>query len=421
MSTPISPFQISIPDAQIDRLKQKLALTTWPDELEDAGWDYGAPLQDVQRLAAYWKDGFDWKRQEEKLNNELAHFRTAVEVDSFGPLDIHFVHQQSEELQSTAIPLLFIHGWPGSFLECSKLLPLLMTHREGSSDSSAPPAFHVVAPSLPNFGFSQGVKKRGFGLGQYAEVCHKLMLKLGYDEYVIQGGDWGGPISTVIRARYPSACKASHVNMALVGPPSFLETPLLAVQHAVTPYSESEKRGLERMQYMQNEGMGYMKEQATKPQTLGYALSDSPVGLLAWIYEKLHDWTDDYPWTDDEILTWISIYWFSTAGCAASLRIYYETQHDPTLNFSALSSVSTPTVPIGVTYMPKELVLPPKSWARGLGPIVFESEHAEGGHFAAWEKPELLAGDVQKMFGKQGGGAYAVIRGRDGYVGGNPA
>lgn len=197
-------------------------------------------------------------------------------------------------------------------------------------------------------------------------------------------------------------------------PPQLATNPILAVQHAVTPFSAREKADLERGRWFMADGSGYAYEQATKPQTLGYALHDSPVALLAWIYEKLHDWTDGYPWTEDEILTWVSIYHFSTAGPAASVRIYYETTHPDWLRRQRLSQW-IPNVKLGLAYFPRELSVVPRTWARTLGPVVFESEHDEGGHFAAWEKPEALVSDLKKMFGKNGG-AYGLINGQEGFA-----
>lgn len=185
-------------------------------------------------------------------------------------------------------------------------------------------SFNVVAPSLPNFGWSQGCVKKGFGLVQYAETCDQLMTQLGYSKYVTQGGDWGMMITRTIGLLYPQRCLASHINMVRASPPTFGKHPILALKHALTPYSAADKRGFERSEWFLNEGSGYRLLQSTKPQTIGYAWQDSPVALLAWITEKLHDWTDNYPWTDDEILTWVSMYYFSTAGPAASARIYYE-------------------------------------------------------------------------------------------------
>ena len=296
---------------------------------------------------------------------------------------------------------------PGNFLEVEKLLPLL----NGGGETS--PAFHIVAPSLPNFGFSDGVKRRGFGLCQYAETFHKLMQKLGYTDYVTQGGDWGCMITRTMGFLYPQHCKASHINMVRGGKPGWTSHPILALQHATTSYSARDLDGFARTKWFVEEGSGYRFEQETKPQTLGYALADSPVGLLAWIYEKLHDWTDDYPWSDDEILTWVSIYWFSTAGPAASLRIYYEA-----VNAKGMHRIRTqqwvPHVKLGLAHFPKEISVVPKTWGRTMGPVVFESENASGGHFAAHEKPECIARDLQQMFGK-GGGAYGVVEGKNGY------
>ncbi|KAI9839840.1 MAG: hypothetical protein M1819_000030 [Sarea resinae] len=402
----ITPYSINVPDEQLKKLKQKLELAEFPDELEETGWAYGAPLADIKRLAAYWKDGFDWRKAEKHLNT-FPQFTTPITVDAFkeDPLDIHFVHQTSPV--KGAIPLLFVHGWPGSFYEVLKLLPLL-----AKTDKDAP-AFHIVAPSLPNFGFSGVVKKKGFGLHHYAEVCHKLMLKLGYTEYASQGGDWGFYITRAIDLLYPEHVKASHMNLVFGHPPSFTSEPLQALKHAVTPYTEAEKAGLARSQWFVQEGSGYFLEQSTRPQTLGYSLTDSPVGLLAWIYEKLHDWTDSYPWTDDEVLTWISIYAFSTAGPAASVRIYYECYHQLRYGRTELEGW-IPTVPIGLSYFPKEVSVVPKSWGRTMGPVVYEAEYAAGGHFAAHEKPEDIAKDLKAMFGK-GGPTYGVVKGKAGY------
>lgn len=223
-------------------------------------------------------------------------------------------------------------------------------------------------------------------------------------------------ITRALGRYYPNNCKASHLNMIRGNPPKLTSQPLLALQHALKPYNEKERRGLERTNWFLKEGSGYRTEQGTKPQTLGYALADSPIGLLAWIYEKLHDWTDDYPWTDDEILTWISIYWFSTAGPAASLRIYYEAIHtnDPSDPSRDSTANWVPNVKLGLCYMPKELGVVPKTWGRTMGPVVYESEHDKGGHFAAWERPEVIVEDLRKMFGK-GGPCYGIVEGSKGY------
>ncbi|CAG8151977.1 unnamed protein product [Penicillium olsonii] len=383
------PYNISIADDGLKDLQQRLTLARLPTQLEADEqnlWDFGSPVSDVQRLVEYWKNGFDWRKAEAKLN-ELPQYQVQIPVDGFGTLDIH---------------------WPGSFIEVSKLLPLL----KGDENQ---PGFHVVAPSLPNFGFSSGVTRRGFGLAQYAEVLNKLMIKLGYDKYVTQGGDWGFWITRVIGHLYPEHCQASHINSVLARPPKFASNPLLALQHTLLPYSDREKKGLERSQWFDTEGFGYNKLQSTKPQTIGIALQDSPVALLSWIYEKLHDWTDSYPWTDDEVLTWVSIYWFSVGGPAASVRIYYETMHSGPIKGKSLDDLlGYVPVKLGIAHLPLEISVMPSTWAAVLGPLVRESEHTHGGHFAAWEVPTVIVEDLQAMFGKSGP-CYRIIEGKEGY------
>lgn len=399
------PFQISVPQEKVDSLKKKLLLAEFPDELEASEWDLGVPLAEMKRLTKAW-EAWDWRQAEHRLN-KIPQYHTGIKVNGFEELDIHFVWQKSGV--KNAIPLLFVHGWPGSFIEVQHILPLLA---QGGG-----PAFHIVAPSLPNYGFSEGVKKRGFGIAQYAESCHKLMLKLGYNEYVTQGGDWGFFITRAIGYFYPKHCKASHINMVRGYQPTFMKHPILALQHAITPYSAKVREGLKRSSWFAKEGRGYFTEQSTKPQTLAYALNDSPVALLAWIYEKLHDWTDSYPWTDDEVFTWISIYQFSRAGPGAAHRVYYEVEHtEPgpkTITGDQIGRYIS-NVKLGIALNPKELVVQPKTWARTLGDVVFESENDSGGHFYASEKPHLLARDLKTMFGK-GGGAYGVVKGKNGY------
>ncbi|KAJ6169152.1 hypothetical protein N7497_001995 [Penicillium chrysogenum] len=372
------PYKISVPDESLQDLQQRLALSKLATQLESSEqdpWDFGTPVKEI-------------------------------EVDGFGSLDIHYVHQINTN--KDAIPLVFSHGWPGSFIEVTKLLPML----KGDDDS---PAFHVVAPSLPNFGFSSGVTRRGFGLAQYAEVLHKLMIKLGYDQYVTQGGDWGFWITRTIGLLYPEHCKASHVNMVLANPPRFTENPWAALKHTLLPYNEREETGRKRNEWFEREGYGYNQLQSTRPQTIGAALDDSPVALLAWIYEKLHDWTDSYPWTDDEILTWISIYWFSAAGPAASVRIYYEAFHAGISGKSYKELISyVPRVKLGIAHLPREISIIPCSWAARLGPVVQQKEYSRGGHFAAWEVPDSIIQDLRAMFSKNGP-CYGIISGKDGY------
>jgi hypothetical protein len=259
---------------------------------------------------------------------------------------------------------------------------------------------------------NQTPSQKGFGLVQYAEICHKLMLALGYAEYVTQGGDWGYVITRTMGRTYRKHCVASHINMAIPSYPKPSQ-PLLFLRFMLTPFTPAERAGLERAKWFEKEGMGYFKAQSTKPQTIAYSQADSPVGLLAWIYEKLHDWSDSYPWTDDEVLTWVSIYVFSRAGPAAPSRQYYEAMHDPT-NMLLKAGVWLPEVKLGVSYFPKELAPMPKLWAHTMGPLVLQNEHEKGGHFAAWENPDALVSDLRAMFGKTGG-AYGVVKGKSGY------
>ncbi|KAK7685799.1 hypothetical protein QCA50_011145 [Cerrena zonata] len=384
------PFRIAVPDSELEYLRQKLALTRFPDELENVGSLHGPSLTDIKRLAQRWGSGFDWRAQEAKLNEELPQFTRDIDVDGFGTLNIHYVHKKSDVIG--AIPLLFSHGWPGNFLEVKKILPLLTSTTPGQ------PSFHVVALSLPGFGFSEAPKKQGFKLAQYAEVAHKLMLSLGYNEYVLQGGDWGYFITKTIATLYGNThAKAWHTNMpACTPPPDVSNVQSVSKAAGDFPHFLVQRRG---------------------PQTIGYSLTDSPVGLLGWIYEKLQAWTDNYPWEDDEVLTWISIYWFSRAGPTASLRIYYEVAGDNSRDFlDTLDPLRRPTnVPFGASRFPAEQGNVPREWTPYVGsPVVFEADHSAGGHFAAYEQPEALVGDLRKMFGK-GGGAFGVVTGKTGY------
>ncbi|KAF9242603.1 Alpha/Beta hydrolase protein [Melanogaster broomeanus] len=392
-----APFSIAVPDEKLVALRRKLALTDYPDELDDAGWKYGAPMSDIQRLVGRWKDGYDWRKYEAELNEELPMFTQDVEVHGFGSLNIHYVHKKSET--NNAAPLLFVHGWPGSFYEVRKILPLLTTV------SLEHPSFHVVALSLPGYGFSEAPRKQGFAQAQYAEVGHKLMLALGYDEYVTQGGDWGFVVTREIATLY-----AWHTNFPIAPPPTIFKNPFAYLTDLLSPISAEDKAGQERTAWMRRQGMGY------SPQTLGYALADSPVGLLAWIYEKLHHWTDAYQWDDDEVLTWVSIYYFSRAGPAASLRIYYEISDNHIIDPPSRDLYFPENVrPCFMSLLSRLLKSKLCRWARRAYRVVFESSHSSGGHFAAHEKPGELVMDLREMFGN-GGPAYGVVPGKTGYA-----
>ncbi|KAH8897917.1 alpha/beta-hydrolase [Thozetella sp. PMI_491] len=404
----ITPFTIAIPEERLQRLQQKLALTDLPDDTTGLGpgeqWSRGAPLSDIKRLLRYWQDVFDWRKTEAHLN-QFPQFTVDIEIEGFGNYQIHFVHQKSKI--PNAIPLLFIHGWPGSFIEVTKLVPHLV---EGGKEH---PAFDVVAPSLIDFGFSSASKKAGFQMDQHAEAYHKLMLSLGYNEYVIQAGDLGYLTSRHIAAKYGGThCKAYHINSAMPAEPTAGSHPEIYAKLQETPLSGAELAALGRGGVFLNEGNGYYKQLSTKPQTIGYSLTDSPVGLLAWLYEKLHDWADDYPWTDDEVLTWVSLYYFSTAGPVGPGNLYYANEHSNPVTFAAAQAYVD--VPLGIARFANDLVLLPKLWNQTLGPLVLETEYEKGGHFAAWECPNEIVGDLRTMFGR-GGGAGGCVTGRDGY------
>lgn len=411
MAKPVS-FKINIPDTELDVLRKKLELVRLPEEPRGYTAEQGVPLTEMEDLTEYWRTTYlpNWREHEAKLN-ELPMFTTNVTTQDFGDLNIHFVHQRSTV--PGAIPLLFVHGWPGGYFEVTKLLPLLTA---GGADT---PAFHVVAPSLPGFGFSDPVNKRGFNLRHHGEVCHKLMLSLGYSEYVAQGGDWGSLITRIMgRVHNNDGLKAVHNNFTFFAPVNLLYQPWRLLQMLVVPWTKLEWKGIKNAMAYVGSGNKYYEIQKTRPQTVAYVLNDSPIALLGYVYEKLQQWTDDYPWTKDEILTWISIYWFSKPGPGASVRIYFEAEN-PDLKGPGLKSDTNffawTKVPLGLTQFPKDIAGVPWAALRTLGNIVYDNWSQDGGHFAAWERPEFLASSLQQMFGKSGG-AYGVVSSADGYA-----
>ncbi|KAI6255099.1 hypothetical protein MCOR07_001072 [Pyricularia oryzae] len=409
MTSEVRPFKIAVPEGELTKLKCKLNAASFPpDTAFSDDWERGSPQADVKRLVARWKEGFDWRAAEAELN-KIPQFTTSVDVDGFGSIEMHFVHQRSQD--ENAIPLLFCHGWPGGFWEVRKLLPLL------TPQNVAEPSFHVVAPSHPNFGFSEEVAKPGFNGRKYAEAAHKVMLRLGYDKYVTQGGDWGYRITRALDLLYPENVLASHINMILADPPTLLQHPMLYLRALLTPHTAPEKAMLANVKKLMDKGMGYNLQQSTKPATIGFALADSPVALLAWQYEKLIGWSDDdYRWGDDEVLTWASLYVFSRPGPAASVRIYYE----DTLGDDGFGDASggikeskrwNGAVPLGLSSFPRDMGALISS-GRTLGPVVFERAHERGGHFPATERPEVLAGDLKDMFSLSPGGFGRAVQDR---------
>ena len=381
--TAIVPFEIHIPDADIADLKARLANARLPAQIPGTGWEYGTNATYLKELVDYWLNDFDWRAQEAELN-EFAQFKTNIDG-----LPIHFIHVRAEN--PDAMPLLITHGWPGSFVEFRKIIGPL-THPE-LYGGNAEDAFHVVIPSLPGFGFSGEPQERGYNPERMAHVLAALMQRLGYDHYGAQGGDWGAIINRVHAARYPERMIGLHSNFVLASPP---EDP--AIRAAV---SVEEKQARDaRAAFMLNE-VGYQQIQGTKPQSLGVALNDSPAGLAAWIVEKFHGWSDidqqsvnglDAKFTKDEILTDISVYWF-TASITASTRIYYENR-----NFPASEPTGYVTVPTAGAIFPAEIYITPRLWAEASYNIVRWTPMPRGGHFAAMEEPELLLEDVRAFF-----------------------
>lgn len=375
----IRPFTIAVPDSVLEDLQARLARTRLPDQIPGTGWTYGTDRAYMEELLAYWRDGFDWRAQERRLA-ALDHFVTTIDG-----VDVHFVHQRSE--RPDAVPLLLIHGWPGSFVEFAGIVGPLVDPAAHGGDAAD--AFHVVAPSLPGFGFSGKPAEPGWSPERMADALAALMDRLGYDRYGVQGGDWGGIIGRSLAGNYPEQVIGFHTNFILGGP-----APGADPSAGVTPEEQAHRQ--ERVEAFA-EGSAYQEIQGTKPQTLGWGLNDSPAGLAAWIVEKFHGWSDhagdvDEAFTKDELLTNITLYWV-TETITSSTRIYYESRHAPTRR-----PVAYVEVPTAGAIFPKEIYFTPRAWAEARYNIVRWTEMPSGGHFAALEEPELLVDDVRAFY-----------------------
>jgi pimeloyl-ACP methyl ester carboxylesterase len=375
VSEAITPFVLSIPQQDLDELRRRLTQTRWPDRETVDDWSQGAPLAKVQALCDYWRQRYDWRRCEARLNG-LGQYKTAVDG-----LGIHFLHVRSPH--PGALPLLMTHGWPGSVVEFLKVIgPLTDPVAHGGA---AADAFHVVAPSLPGYGFSDKPTNRGWGVPRIASAWIALMARLGYDRWVAQGGDWGAGVTTAIGVFRPPACSAIHLNMPLVYPER---------QDRVEP-TPQEQAALASMARYHEQESGYAKQQSTRPQSLGYGLIDSPAGQAAWIYEKMWAWTDNQGAPEDalsldEILDNIMLYWLPGTG-ASSARLYWE-------SFATFSS-SKLELPVGVSIYPREIFRASRRWAeRHITNIIHWNELDRGGHFAAWEQPELFVREIRDCF-----------------------
>jgi epoxide hydrolase len=369
--TQLRPFKIKIPQSQLDDLKARLALARFPDEETVDDWDQGIPLGYVQELTTYWRDTYDWRRCEAALN-DYPHF--LMEIDG---LDIHFMHIRSEN--PNARPIIMTHGWPGSILEFANVIAPL------SAD------YHLVIPSLPGYGFSGKPTKPGWDIPQIARAWDKLMRGLGYDRYFAQGGDWGAAVTDMIGQQNLGSCAGIHLNMVIARPdPATMDS-----------LTDREKAGLARMNWYQTKDNGYSTQHATRPQTIGYGLADSPVGQMAWILEKFHGWSDcanefgiSHPetvFTRDHLLDNVMIYWLNNAG-ASSARLYWQ-------SFRALLGDEV-HVPTGCTVAPFEIFAPSRRWAeKRFTNIVHWDEPKHGGHFLAMERPDTFVDQVRACFG----------------------
>jgi len=371
----IREFQIEVTDETLDDLKQRLSMTRWPNKETPEDWSQGIPLGYMKELCDYWQHKYDWRAREERLN-QFPQFITEIEG-----VDIHFIHLPS--VHENARPLIITHGWPGSVVEFHKVIePLVDPTAHGGNDEDA---FHVVVPSLPGYGFSGKPKNTGWGIEKIADVWAVLMARLGYDHYFAQGGDWGAMVTTHIGLQDKEHCDAIHLNMPVVTPDP----------KTMTELTPSEQASLMSMKFYQDWDSGYSKQQSTRPQTLGYGLVDSPSGQAAWIIEKFYQWTDcnghpENTISRDELLDNVMIYWL-TRSAASSARLYWESFKNPPQD--------EVVVPTGCSIFPKEIVRPSERWIRKrFTNLCYYNELNRGGHFAAFEQPELYLQEIRTYF-----------------------
>lgn len=374
----IKPFNFHVPDKVLNDIRNRVASYPWHYMPDDGGWDYGTNIEYLQELCAYWVDGFDWRAQEARINS-FSNYK--VPVDG---IDMHFIHEQGSG--SNPMPLLISHGWPGSVAEFYDLIePLAHPERFGGDVEDA---FTVIAPSLPGFGFS-GRPPRPYGPRKMAGLINTLMTDtLGFDSYLAQGGDWGGAVCSWLGYDHAPACSAIHINV-------------LTMRHPDGPQTPEEKAWEARFDHDQIMQNGYRTQQATRPQTLSYAMMDSPVGVAAWLIEKFHDWSDvetgdiESSHSKDELLTNIMIY--IATGCFNSATwIYYGRREEGGRVLSPEGK--RVEVPTGCAVFPAEMLnWPPRSYADRIYNIQHWTEMSRGGHFAAMEAPELLLTDIRKF------------------------
>ncbi len=377
----VQPFKIQAPDEALTDLRERLERTRWSDEIPGSHWDYGTNLSYIKELVDYWQTKFDWQAQEE-LINRFSHFR--ADVDGLG---VHFIHQRGQG--PDPMPLVITHGWPGSFFEMSKIIPLLTDPASHGADPAD--AFDVVAPSMPGYGFSDHPVERGLHVLRVSDLWVRLMTEgLGYDRFGAQGGDWGAGVTAYLGYAYPENLIGIHLT-SMVRPAPYLGTGSQELSPAEQAFLKQRER------WLQDEG-GYSHIQGTKPQTLSYGLNDSPAGLAAWIVEKYRSWSDcggdvEKRFTKDELLTTITIYWL-TQTINSSTRLYYESLNHPW----EMKEGERIGVPAAMAVFPGEMSRPPREWGERSYNVQRWTEMPSGGHFAALEEPETLAQDIRAFF-----------------------
>jgi pimeloyl-ACP methyl ester carboxylesterase len=371
----IRPFKVNVPETALLDLRTRISKTRWPDEIEGSGWKYGASLSYINELAAYWENVFDWRRIEESINL-LPNF--IAELDGY---NVHFLHVRGTGKQP--VPLILTHGWPGSFLEFMKLIPLLTNHGE--------PTFDLVIPSLLGYAFSQRVVSPGGNIQLMAEVWHKLMRSLHYEKFGAHGGDFGSGVSTALASRFQGSVIGLHLNNI-----EGYWTPYLPEGEKLTqPEIDSLK---DADDWYEREG-GYSHEQGTRPLTLAYGLNDSPVGLCAWMVEKFFAWSDcrgniENAFTKDDLLANVTLYWL-TGSIHSSFRLYNECRNSP-LHFGKTDFIRAP---VAIARFPLEDPFPPRRYIERGYNVQRWTNMPAGGHFASMEQPDLLADDIRTFFG----------------------
>ena len=375
MSDAVQPFRIAASDDALEDLRRRLRATRWPEKEPVDDWSQGIPLGYVQDVCAYWAEKYDWRAREARLNG-FPQFRT--ELDGLG---IHFVHVRSKHPE--ALPLVVTHGWPGSIAEFQKVIEPLADPTAHGGD--ARDAFHVVCPSLPGYGYSDKPARAGWNVDRIGRAWAALMARLGYGRYGAQGGDWGAMVTTAVGLQDTEHCAGIHLNMPIAPPDPATMGSL----------SEREQGALASMQHYQEWDSGYSKQQSTRPQTVGYGLVDSPAGQAAWILEKFWAWTDcnghpENVLTRDELLDNVMLYWLP-ATAASSARLYWESFRAPNL--------APVPVPTGCSIFPKEIFRCSRRWAeKRYTQLRYWNELERGGHFAAFEQPELYVREVRDCF-----------------------